>query len=174
MTVPVATTLEALNLLDAEAAAEAFRRCCGSERWAQGMVAARPYADAAALYEAADRIWAGLTREDWLEAFAQHPRIGDLDSLKAKYANTKLWAKGEQAGAEGASMEVLQALSTGNQQYEARFGYLFIVCATGKRADEMLAILKERLPNDPDREVRLAAEEQRKITRIRLEKLITA
>lgn len=174
MTVPVAMSLEALNGMAVDAAAEAFRRCCGSERWALGMVAGRPYADAEALYEAADRIWADLAREDWLEAFAQHPRIGDLDSLKAKYANTKLWAEGEQAGAADASLSVLEALAKGNQQYEARFGYLFIVCATGKRADEMHAILEARLPNDPEREIRVAAEEQRKITRIRLEKLITA
>lgn len=164
--------LEDLNSLAPAEATSEFERCCGAHVWVQAMVTVRPFASATAMFETADRIWAGLTPEDWLEAFTHHPRIGDIDSLKAKYANTKQWAQGEQAGAAAASDEVLQALAEGNQQYEAKFGYLFIVCATGKTAGEMLDILRGRLPNDPERELGIAAEEQRKITRIRLEKLI--
>lgn len=164
--------LEDLNSLAPTDAATEFERCCGSQAWSMAMVAHRPFADAAALFDAADRLWAGLSPKDWLEAFTHHPRIGDIDSLKAKYANTKQWAQGEQSGASHASDEVLQALAEGNQQYEAKFGYLFIVCATGKTAAEMLEILRARLPHDRDLELGLAAEEQRKITRIRLEKLI--
>ncbi len=167
-------SLDALNHLPPSAAKEAFLTCCGAESWADAMVNARPYADHSLLYETADRIWHGLAAEDWREAFDHHPRIGDLDSLKAKYAATRHWAEGEQSGAAQASEEVLQALAEGNRKYEAAFGHLFIVCATGKTAEEMLGLLRTRLQNHPDRELRIAAEEQRKITRIRLEKLIHA
>ncbi|MNT52311.1 OHCU decarboxylase [compost metagenome] len=122
----------------------------------------------------AEHIWRGLGPEDWKEAFEHHPRIGDLDSLKAKYANTRDWAAGEQSGAASAPEEVLQALAEGNQTYEAKFGHLFIVCATGKTAKEMLDLLQARLPNAPQVELGIAADEQRKITRLRLEKLIHA
>ena len=165
--------LEALNALSAEEAARAFERCCGARAWVQAMVNERPFPDAAALYAAADRLWAKLSPQDWKEAFLHHPRIGDLASLKAKYANTMQWAEGEQSGATGASEEVLRALAEGNREYEAKFGYIFIVCATGKTAIEMLELLKERLPHDRDREIGIAAEEQRNITRLRLEKLVT-
>jgi 2-oxo-4-hydroxy-4-carboxy-5-ureidoimidazoline decarboxylase len=165
-------TLDALNQLPSNAAKEAFLTCCGADRWADAMVNARPYADSSMLFEAADRIWHGLAAEDWREAFDHHPRIGDLDSLKARYAATRQWAEGEQSGAVQASEAVLTALAEGNRKYEAAFGHLFIVCATGKTAEEMLNLLHARLPNHPDRELRIAAEEQRKITRIRLEKLI--
>ncbi len=166
-------TLQTLNQLPPAAAKEALLRCCGADRWAEALVKSRPYADSSALFEMADRIWRGLEEADWREAFLQHPRIGDIDSLKAKYADTRQWAQGEQAGASDASEEVLQALADGNQRYEAKFGHLFIVCATKKSADDMLAIMNDRLPNPPDLELGIAAEEQRKITRIRLEKMIT-
>ena len=167
-------SLDALNQLPASAAKEAFLTCCGAERWADAMASARPFPDAATMYATADRIWRGLSPQDWREAFEHHPRIGDLDSLKAKYAHTRHWAAGEQAGAATASDTVLEALAEGNRKYEAAFGHLFIVCATGKSAEEMLDLLQSRLPNDPQVELGIAAEEQRKITRIRLEKLIHA
>ena len=137
------------------------------------MTAHRPFADAAALFALADACWAGLSRDDWLEAFAHHPRIGDVEGLRTRFANTRAWAAGEQAGTASASEAVLQALTEGNRAYEARFGYIFIVCATGKSAEEMLGLLHARLPNDPAAELPIAAEEQRKITRLRLEKLLT-
>jgi 2-oxo-4-hydroxy-4-carboxy-5-ureidoimidazoline decarboxylase len=106
-----------------------------------------------------------------LEAFEQHPKIGDINSLKKQYANTVAWASNEQAGVDAASDEVLQALAKGNDDYERKFGYIFIVCATGKSAGEMLELLQSRLTNDPESEIKIGAEEQNKITKLRLEKL---
>ena len=123
------------------------------------------------MYAAAESLWSDLPLQDWLEAFAAHPRIGDLDSLRKKFATTADWAAAEQSGVAGATETVLLALSKGNRRYEERFGYLFIVCATGKTAPEMHAILERRLGNQLDQELKEAASEQAKITRLRLEKL---
>lgn len=162
-----------LNALSAEAAFEALQRCCGATAWVQGMLAGRPFNDVPQLMQAAEEIWAGMTPHDILEAFQHHPRIGDIEGLRKKFASTATWASGEQAGVNQASEAVLQALAEGNRAYEARFGYIFIVCATGKSAGEMLAILQSRLPNSPALELKIAAGEQAKITRIRLEKLLS-
>jgi OHCU decarboxylase len=129
------------------------------------MVAARPFVSRDDLMDRSDRIWQSLEEKDWLQAFAAHPRIG------SRAANG--WAAGEQAGSLGASAAVLTRLSDRNREYEARFGHIFIVCATGKSADEMLALLEARLDNGPEAELSIAAEEQRKITRLRLDKLLT-
>ena len=163
--------LAAINAWTDDEAIAAFRRCCGSTRWAERMAALRPFDSEAAVFEAAERTWWGLDPADWLEAFAAHPRIGDLDALRAKFAATAAWSAVEQAGVDGASEDVLQALADDNARYHERFGYIFIVCATGKTAEEMLALLRERLANDADIEIRVAAAEQAKITRIRLEKI---
>lgn len=165
-------SIDELNALDAAGLTDALTRCCGASRWVAGMAARRPYASLATLVAAADAIESELGREDWLEAFGHHPRIGDISSLRAKFADTKAWASSEQSGTASASEAVLQGLAEGNQAYEERFGYIFIVCATGKSAAEMLALLKARLGNDPDKEWRVAAAEQAKITRLRLEKLL--
>jgi 2-oxo-4-hydroxy-4-carboxy-5-ureidoimidazoline decarboxylase len=165
-------TLQDINGLSADAAAAEFTRCCGAARWAAEMAARRPFADEDELYAVADSLWPLLTGEDWREAFAHHPKIGDRESLRARFAATAAWASGEQAGVQAASDEVLDALATGNAAYETRFGSIFIVCATGKTADEMLALLQARLPNPPEEELSVAAEEQKKITRLRLEKLL--
>jgi len=167
--------MDALKRLDAlppEQAAAAFLRCCGSRRWAQAMERGRPYADAPSLLAAADRELASLGREDWLEAFSHHPRIGDRASLAARFPATAGWSAAEQGGVAGAGDDVLDALLRGNREYEARFGHIFIVCATGKTAAEMLELLRERLPNAPGDELEIAAAEQRKITAIRLAKLL--
>lgn len=164
--------LAQLNILQAEAARINFERCCGARAWAEAMLRARPFADRAALHAAADRAASTLARADWLEAFSHHPRIGDVAALRERFAATAAWAGAEQGGAVGAPDAVLEALAQGNRAYEARFGYVFIVCATGKRAGEMLAILESRLPNDPDLELEVAAVEQMKITRLRLDKLL--
>jgi allantoinase len=148
-----------------------FRRCCGSTRWSERMARYRPFDSEDALFDVAERTWWALDPADWLEAFAAHPRIGDREALRAKFAATATWSAREQAGVDGASEDVLQALADDNARYQERFGYIFIVCATGKTADEMLALLRERLSNDADREVRIAAAEQAKITRIRLEEM---
>jgi 2-oxo-4-hydroxy-4-carboxy-5-ureidoimidazoline decarboxylase len=165
-------TLDHLNRFDDTSARAAFERCCGAARWVERMCAERPYRDRAALVAAAERAFETLERADWLEAFAHHPRIGDMASLRAKYASTAAWAGEEQRGAAAASDDTLAALAGGNRDYERRFGYIFIVCATGKSAEEMLALLRARMPNPPEREIRVAAEEQMKITRLRIEKLL--
>jgi 2-oxo-4-hydroxy-4-carboxy-5-ureidoimidazoline decarboxylase len=163
--------IEAINSMPPDAAGAAFLRCCGSHRWAERMAARRPFASSAGLFDAADVIWADLGRDDWLEAFAAHPRIGDLDGLRKKFAATADWASHEQSGVAVANEDVLRRLADGNRRYEEQFGYIFIVCATGKTASEMLDILNARLTNTPDQELRIAAAEQAKITRLRLEKL---
>jgi 2-oxo-4-hydroxy-4-carboxy-5-ureidoimidazoline decarboxylase len=163
--------LDRINAWTADEAIAGFRRCCGSTRWAEAMASLRPYASEAALRDAAERTWRSLPRTDWLEAFAAHPKIGDLDALRARFAATAGWSALEQAGVAGASEEVLRALAGGNRLYEERFGYIFIVCATGKTAGEMLELLRRRLPNDPAEEIANAAAEQAAITRLRLEKI---
>ncbi len=165
-------TLDEFNGCAPDAAAEDLMKCCGARRWAAEMNARRPFASREALLAASDEIWAGMKREDLLEAFTHHPKIGDIESLRKKFASTAAWASGEQSGVSGAGDEVLRGLSRGNEEYERKFGYIFIVCATGRSAEEMLDLLRERLKNDPARELALAAGEQRKITRIRLEKLL--
>ncbi|MGP9822391.1 2-oxo-4-hydroxy-4-carboxy-5-ureidoimidazoline decarboxylase [Salinarimonas sp. NSM] len=165
-------TLEQLNRLPAEQAARHFQDCCAAQPWIDGMVAGRPYANRQALLARSQALWPTLTEADWLQAFEAHPQIGDVDSLKKKYASTKALASGEQAGAREASDEILQCLKAGNDAYLNTFGFIFIVCATGKSAAEMLALLEDRLPNSRDEEIRNAAREQAKITELRLEKLL--
>ncbi|KEA61820.1 2-oxo-4-hydroxy-4-carboxy--5-ureidoimidazoline (OHCU) decarboxylase [Marinobacterium lacunae] len=164
-------TLDQFNRLSPEACAQALQNCCVSTRWIEGMLANRPFDSYEALQTTAEEVWRALSMPDYLEAFEGHPQIGDLDSLKAKYANTKQLAAGEQSGANDASNGVLEALAAGNAEYERRFGFIFIVCATGKSAEEMLGLLNERLDNDLISELAVAAGEQAKITRLRLEKL---
>jgi 2-oxo-4-hydroxy-4-carboxy-5-ureidoimidazoline decarboxylase len=167
--------MDALSRLDGLSPTEAeaeLRRCCGSARWVERMMASRPFVDSNRLLAAAEAAWNDLAPEDWLEAFAHHPKIGDQAALRARFAETRQWAEGEQAGALQASEETLRALALANRAYEARFGHIFIVCATGKTAAEMLELLHERLANDPVAELRVAAGEQAKITRLRLEKLL--
>lgn len=166
-------TLGELNGWDPPTAAQALVRCCGASRWVELMLASRPFRDAAHLHTRADEVWAQMGEVDILEAFGHHPRIGDLQSLQKKFATTASWASGEQGGVKGADVEVLEALAEGNRRYEEKFGYIFIVCATGKTAAEMLELLTLRLPNHPQDELAIAAAEQAKITHIRLEKLLT-
>jgi 2-oxo-4-hydroxy-4-carboxy-5-ureidoimidazoline decarboxylase len=160
-----------INEMDPAGAREALAKCCGSKVWCDRMIEGRPYASQEDLLAAAEEIWWSLDQTEWLQAFAQHPKIGDMDSLRAKYASTKEWAAGEQSGCNAASEAVLQGLAGGNSEYEKKFGYIFIVCATGKSADQMLSILRDRLLNNPSAEIKIAAAEQAKITQLRLEKL---
>lgn len=161
-----------LNRLPEAEAAEALLRCCGSTRWVVAMTTSRPFTDETALFAAADRIWERLDTDDRLEAFTHHPRLGAA-ALAARFASTASWAGDEQKGVRGASPETLEALASGNAEYERKFGFVFLLCATGKSADEMLAALRQRLPHDAMTEVAIAAREQAKITRLRLEKLLT-
>lgn len=165
-------TLAYFNTLTPASVLAELLRCCGARRWAEAMAKRRPFGSEAELLTAAEEIWQDLAPEDWREAFSHHPKIGDLASLRAKFASTQQWAEGEQAGVAGAAEEVLYALAEGNEAYEKKFGFIFIVCATGKSAGEMLALLQQRLPNDPEIELKIAAAEQAKITKIRLEKLL--
>lgn len=165
-------SLASLNALASDVARTELKKCCGSTRWVDQMDLARPFASEDALFEKADAIWASLDGEDWLEAFAAHPRIGSQRDVDKKSGTEKAWSANEQAGASAASEDTREALARSNLEYESRFGHIYIVCATGKSADEMLAIARRRLENDPATELRAAAEEQRKITRIRLRKLL--
>lgn len=154
--------IERLSTLPAAEAEAALLACCGAPRWAREMASARPFASEDALYATAERALSGLDREDWLAAFAAHPRIGERAAG---------WSQQEQAGAASAPSSVLAELAQANRRYEERFGHIFIVCATGKSAEEMLALLNARLGNDAPTELAIAAAEQAKITRLRLEKL---
>jgi 2-oxo-4-hydroxy-4-carboxy-5-ureidoimidazoline decarboxylase len=163
-----------LNALPAEEARAEMVRCCGASRWADAMVRARPFRDAQHVLAEGERLWAAMGPEDWHEAFKHHPRIGDISRLRERFASTATWSSQEQRGVAGASEEVLQGLAEGNRAYEERFGFIFLVCATGKSAAEMLALLRERMKNTPEDELRIAAGEQGKILRIRLEKFLAS
>jgi len=167
-------TVAELNALPEAEAGGALERCCGSRAWVGGMLARRPFHDRSALLAAGESTWHSLAESDWREAFLHHPKIGDVESLRSRFATTAAWAAGEQAGAAGASEATLARLADGNRTYQERFGYIFIVCATGKSAAEMSSLLEQRLVNDPATELRVAAAEQAKILRLRLEKLVSA
>lgn len=165
-------SLSALNKASLAQATHQFMQCCTSTLWVSAMVASRPYADNTSVTKQADIAWQGLAEADYCEAFDGHPQIGNVDTLRAKYANTKALASGEQSAVNEASEQVLLDLAKGNADYLDKFGFIFIVCATGKSAEQMLALLKARLPNDKATELANAAEEQRKIFHLRLEKLL--
>jgi 2-oxo-4-hydroxy-4-carboxy-5-ureidoimidazoline decarboxylase len=155
-----------VNALSADEARAALTRCCGSARWVAGMLARRPFPSTAALHVDAETTWAALGRDDFLEAFAHHPRIGARN-----VEESDAWARQEQASARDVGAATEAALRHANEEYLRRFGYIFIVCATGKSATEMLQLLEARLGNDPARELAIAAGEQARITRLRLGKL---
>jgi 2-oxo-4-hydroxy-4-carboxy-5-ureidoimidazoline decarboxylase len=158
-----------LNALEPEAAAEALRRACGAEGWVQRMLARRPFASSEALYASADDEWRASTRADYLEAFGHHPQIGEnLEALRRRFQSTASLSQREQAGVESADEATLRALRDANAAYRERFGFMFIICAAGKTAAEMLAALRARLDNDADTELSIAAAEHAKITRLRL------
>jgi 2-oxo-4-hydroxy-4-carboxy-5-ureidoimidazoline decarboxylase len=165
----VIAVLSAWNGADRQAALDAMLACCGARRWAEAIVALRPIGSVLELSAAADRIWNTMEETDWMQAFACHPRIGER---KAAHASQKsvAWSRQEQSSASGAAERVLAELAAGNALYEQRFGFTYIVCATGKSAEEMLAILNRRLASDRAAELREAAEQQRQITQIRLGK----
>lgn len=164
--------LERLNSLPANEAEVELGKCCGSTKWASRMAAERPFANAKQLVMLADRIWWSLEPVDWLEAFASHPRIGEKRTARATAAEAQRWAAQEQSGAQNAAQETMRLLAELNREYEKKFGYIYVVCATGKSSEEMLATLRERLPNDAETELNIAAREQALITKLRLGKLI--
>jgi OHCU decarboxylase len=166
----VTSALVRLNALPPREAETALLSCCGSSEWARRLAAARPFRSEEELAETSDRIWRDLSKPHWLEAFSAHPKIGS--SAPAGSRPARDWSREEQRGTEGAPAETLAGLAAANRDYEKRFGHIFIVCASGRSADEMLALARQRLGNDPETELAVAAEEQRKITRIRLAKLL--
>jgi 2-oxo-4-hydroxy-4-carboxy-5-ureidoimidazoline decarboxylase len=163
--------MDAWQRLDAASEDDArawLTTCCGSARWVERMLAHRPFGSDEQLHAMARQEWFALTPDDWREAFRHHPKIGDRESLRTRFPRTAELSAGEQRGVAAASDDTLDALAEGNRAYEEKFGYIFIVCATGRSADEMLAMLRERLNNDPHEELLIAAGEQAKITELRL------
>jgi OHCU decarboxylase len=154
------------NDLPDDQAVDELLAVCHSRRWAARVAARRPYPDLTTLQRTADEVWTGLEPRDWLEAFAAHPRIGERGGGSAD------WSGKEQAGVGAAGQDVQAAIASGNAEYEQRFDHVFLVSAEGRGAEEILANLRARLGNDPDTELRVAADEHRRITRLRLERLL--
>ncbi len=165
---PSVAELDALRPVEA---ANLLRSCCGAARWVTAMVERRPYRRLEYLLHTADTVATILGRDDWLEAFAHHPRIGESKSAATQSDIAQAWSAGEQAAMSDAATPVRAALAAANAEYEQRFGFVCIICATGKSPDELLAITRSRLGNGSNRELVIAAGEQRKITRLRLEKM---
>lgn len=161
-----------LDRLSAEQARAALLECGGAPRWVEGMMARRPFGSDAAMHRAADEVWATLGPDDWRAAFAHHPRIGARAPTAAQGALGGAWSSGEQAGVTAADGAAQAALAEINREYEARFGHIYIVCASGKSAEELLQIAGARLGNEPDVELRVAGEELRQIMQLRLAKLV--
>jgi 2-oxo-4-hydroxy-4-carboxy-5-ureidoimidazoline decarboxylase len=161
-------TWESIDRAAPNEARRLLARACGSPRWVERMITRRPFGSGESLLAAARVEWEGLAEADWREAFTHHPKIGDREALRARFPSTHALSSHEQAGLDGASDDVLEALAESNRRYEATFGYIFIVCASGRSAEEMLAMLTARLSNDPAHEIRIAAGEQAKITALRL------
>jgi 2-oxo-4-hydroxy-4-carboxy-5-ureidoimidazoline decarboxylase len=166
-----AASVASVDALPAHEAAVLFASCCGSTAWVQGMVARRPFQTLTVLLREAEDLWWSLSPDDWREAFDHHPRIGEQRAAVSQSAQASTWSAGEQRGVADAATNVREALVDGNREYERRFGHIYLVCATGKSAEEMLALLRERLGNDPATELRVAAGEQARITRLRLLKM---
>src|ERR1051325_2409445 len=162
--------LDWLNSLPTEVAAKELLQCCGSKRWARQVTDARPYSNLEALVATANDIWWSLDRDDWLEAFRSHPKIGEKKTAETLSAK---WSGQEQAGVNAASTDTTNALAALNAAYQQKFGYILIICATGKTSAEMLAALRQRIEHDEEEELPIAASEQSKITELRLKKLLT-
>jgi OHCU decarboxylase len=172
--------LQRLNLLETREAENELLKCCGSKEWARLVMAEQPFASVDDLITRADRVWWSLEPRDWFEAFHSHPKIGESRTgIPAGHGGSESeesqfykWSEDEQSGIRSSAQETMAALAKLNSVYEEKFGYIFIVCASGKSSEEMLAILRQRLGNDRDEELRIAAAEQAKITRLRLVKLL--
>lgn len=171
--------LARINAMSHEEATARFLECCGSANWARQMAELRPFQSEEHLFDAAHRVWRQLNQTDWLDAFRHHPQIGEKiggtqtrASADAHSSKALHWAGDEQSATRSANQQTLDDLALANRDYLTRFGYIFIVCATGKSTEEMLALLNQRLQNDPVKEIAVAAEEQSRITRLRLAKLL--
>lgn len=162
--------LKQWNALSPDAAALAILPCCESRAWARTMAAHRPIRNAEQLVEVAGEVWRGLPEEGWQEAFRSHPRIGEVHAAEDATARSLAWSAEEQRSA--ATADAAEQLGSANRRYEQSFGRIFLICASGKSAPEILAALEQRLGNDHDTELRIASEEQRRITELRLRRWI--
>lgn len=165
-------TIQELNELKKTQLKQELEKCCGSKTWIKKMMSAFPVSNKTMLLKTAKENWKECTEKDWLDAFSHHPKIGDINSLNNKFASTAKWAIGEQAGIQSATDTIIEEFAKQNADYEHKFGFIFIVCATGKSASEMLEILKTRMKNKREKELKIAAAEQAKITIIRLKKIM--
>jgi len=163
-----------LNSLTADEAAKELLQCCGSKRWATEMASSRPFPSLETLITTANDIWSSLDRSDWLKAFRSHPRIGEKKAAGKVSEQSRQWSGQEQSGVANASEQTVSSLAALNRDYEQKFGFIFIICATGKSSEEMLVSLRERLQHDSAAELPVAAAEQSKITELRLKKLLTS
>lgn len=161
----------ALDALPPSEAAPLLEACCGSTAWVNRMLVHRPFTTLSVMLRAAENVWWDLTPDDWREAFDHHPRIGETTAVVRQGESARAWSADEQRGASVAAEDTRRQLAEGNREYERRFGHIYLVCATGKTAEEMLAMLQQRMSNDPETELRVAAGEQAKITRLRLLKM---
>ena len=166
--------LRRLNFLQPKEAEPEFLKCCGSTKWAQQMSQSLPFRHENELLSTAAKVWWGLDSEDWLEAFRSHPKIGERKPAAETSATSLSWSSKEQAGVSDASSDTKELLAELNQRYEEKFGFIYIVCATGKTSEQLLTILKQRLANDSETELQNAASEQAKITELRLQKLLAS
>jgi 2-oxo-4-hydroxy-4-carboxy-5-ureidoimidazoline decarboxylase len=170
----VSAGVAAFDALPPYEASVLLETCCGSSAWIEGMTLRRPFGTLHVLLQSAEELWWSLTPDDWREAFDHHPRIGEQSAAAAPSAQAQRWSADVQRGAAVAGADVRRELAEGNREYEQRFGHIYLVCATGKSAEEMLALLRQRLTNDPAAELTVAAAEQAKITRLRLERMFGA
>lgn len=161
-----------LNELAPEQVLTELLKCCGATRWAQAVERARPYETLDQLIARANEVWWSLEQRDWLEAFRSHPKIGEKKAANVVSVQSQQWSAQEQQGVQQAGQQVVERLARLNQEYENKFRFIFIVCATGKSSDEILSLLEQRLANDAATELRIAAAEQAKITELRLRKLL--
>jgi len=161
-----------LNQLAAEEAHEELLKCCGATRWAEAVQQGRPYHNLEQLLARANEVWWSLAENDWLEAFRSHPKIGEKKTAQPVAAQSQQWSIQEQRGIQNASPDAVNKLARLNREYEEKFGFIFIVCATGKSSDEILALVETRLQNEPAAELPIAAAEQARITELRLRKLL--
>ena len=152
-------------------AVELFSSCCGASRWVTEMVARRPFGSRGAVMTVADRVWQTMDEPDWREAFSHHPRIGERTGAVPQTPRGAAWSASEQAGIDSAAESLRSELAAVNREYEARFGYIYIVCAEGRTAEELLAFARRRLANDHHTELLTAMLEQEKIMQLRLERL---
>lgn len=163
-----------LNSLPHDEAVNALLQCCGSRRWAERMAEMRPYPSLETALASANDVWWSLQKDDWLEAFRSHPKIGEKKAADPVSEKSNQWSGEEQAAVSNAARETVGALATLNRAYEQKFGFIFIICATGKTSEEMLATLRKRIENDATTELPIAAAEQSKITELRLKKLVSS